>query len=111
MKLLTILLGCCCALVPPVLAQEGYPLDGTWRGYWGAEGETGTLAVLVMAWDGEHITGRINPGRNTMHITQASLDASNWQVRVEATSTGGEAIVISALLDDIGSYNRTLTGT
>lgn len=111
MKLFAILLGCCCAWVLPALAQEGYPLDGTWRGYWGPDGEAGTLALLVMAWDGEQITGRINPGRNTIHIEQASLDAANWQLRVEATSTEGEPIVITGVLDDIGSYNRTLTGT
>ncbi|MDT8397905.1 MAG: hypothetical protein RQ899_04745 [Pseudomonadales bacterium] len=94
----------------PALAQEGFPLDGTWRGQWGSEGEK-TLVVIVMAWDGEHITGRINPGRNAVNISAAELDASNWQVRIEATARSGEPIVIAGVLENIGSYQRTITGT
>jgi hypothetical protein len=91
-----------------VQAQEGYPLDGTWRGEWGKEA---TVAVLVMNWDGKTINGRINPGRNTINFTKASLDAAIWQVHVEATSKEGQPIVIDGKLENIGSYNRTITGT
>ena len=93
------------------MAQEGYPLDGTWRGEWGQPGEEGTLAVVVMAWDGATINGRINPGRNTINFSSASLDPENWIVHIEATSPEGEAIAIDGKLEDIGSYNRTITGT
>ena len=90
------------------VAQEGYPLDGTWRGEWGPEA---TTAVVVMNWDGSNINGRINPGRNTINFTSAKLDAANWQVHIEAMSKEGEVIVIDGKLENIGSYNRTLTGT
>ena len=36
------------AALPPATAQEGFPLDGTWRGEWG---ENGTHVVVVMSWD------------------------------------------------------------
>lgn len=92
-------------------AQEGYPLDGTWRGEWGQPGQDGTLAVVVMNWDGSLINGRINPGRNTINFTKASLDATNWMVHIEAASREGALIVIDGKLENIGSYNRTITGT
>ena len=75
-------------------AQEGYPLDGTWRGEWGQAGGEQTLAVVVMNWDGTTINGRINPGRNTINFTSE-----------------GETIVIDGVLSELGSYHRKLTGT
>jgi bifunctional N-acetylglucosamine-1-phosphate-uridyltransferase/glucosamine-1-phosphate-acetyltransferase GlmU-like protein len=39
------------------------------------------------------------------------LEPSGWIVHIEAESADGQPIVIDAKLDDIGSYNRTLTGT
>ncbi len=39
------------------------------------------------------------------------LEPSDWTVHIEAQSRDGQPIVIDAKLDDIGSYNRTLTGT
>jgi hypothetical protein len=93
------------------LAQEGYPLDGTWRGEWARPGEEGTLAVIVMNWDGSTIEGRINPGRNTINFDNAALDAENWTVHIEATDPEGRPIVIDGVLENIGSYNRTITGT
>jgi hypothetical protein len=94
-----------------VFAQEGYPLDGTWRGEWGQPGQAGTLAVIVMNWDGTTINGRINPGRNTLQFTKANLDASHWQVYFEAMTKDGVPIVIEGKLANIGSYQRTITGT
>lgn len=92
-------------------AQEGFPLDGTWRGEWGQPGGEQTLAVVVMNWDGESINGRINPGRNMVMFRESSLDPENWLFRFTATSKTGEDISFEGVLEDIGSYNRTLTGT
>ncbi|MEY4640062.1 MAG: hypothetical protein RLZZ227_56 [Pseudomonadota bacterium] len=100
------------ALLPlAASAQEGYPLDGTWRGEWGQAGAEQTLAVVVMEWDGTTINGRINPGRNTINFTSASLNPGDWTLHIEAQTREGEPIVIDAVLEDIGSYHRTLTGT
>jgi hypothetical protein len=92
-------------------AQEGYPLDGTWRGEYGQPGAEGTLAVVVMNWDGSVISGRINPGRNTINFTSASLNPENWTVHFEAATADGQPIVVDGVLENIGSYNRTITGT
>ena len=94
-----------------VLAQEGYPLDGTWRGEWGQPGGDKTMAVVVMNWDGETINGRINPGRNMIFFEDAGLDPETWTVRFSSTSKQGEPIEFEGVLENIGSYNRTITGT
>ena len=94
-----------------VQAQEGHPLDGTWRGYWGQPDGEQTLAVIVMNWDGENINGRINPGRNMIFFEEAGLDPENWIVNFSTTSREGQPIEFQGELANIGSYNRTITGT
>jgi hypothetical protein len=91
-------------------AQEGYPLDGTWRGEWGPANE-GTHVVVVMDWDGERINGLINPGRNSIEFDRAELDAAKWTVRIEAQSVDAQSIVVEGTLREIGSYNRYIEGT
>ena len=99
-----------CILSSAVLAQEGYPLDGTWRGEWGPVGATNRV-VIVMKWDGETINGTLNPGPNSISFSSAQLDPSNWTVHIEATGASGETIVIDGTLENIGAYNRTIQGT
>jgi hypothetical protein len=112
MKLFRTVLLAALALLPVAAsAQEGYPLDGTWRGEWGQAGGEQTLAVVVMNWDGKMINGRINPGRNTINFTSAALNPADWSVHIEAQTREGEQIIIDGVLSDLGSYHRKLTGT
>jgi hypothetical protein len=97
-------------LALPAQSQEGFPLDGTWRGAWGPEASK-TTVVIVMKWDGKNVNGMINPGPNVVRFSGPVLEPSDWSVHIEAQSAEGQPIVIDAKLDDIGSYNRTLTGT
>lgn len=94
-----------------VFAQEGFPLDGTWRGEWGSTGESRNRVVIVMSWDGERINGMINPGPRSIPFQHAELEPSTWTVRIEAVGHGDEEIVITGTLEDIGSYNRHIEGT
>jgi hypothetical protein len=100
----------CLLFASAATAQEGFPLDGTWRGEWGPDADKHTV-VMVMKWDGKTINGMINPGPSSVKLTTAVLEPSNWTVHIEAQGRDGAPIVIDAKLDDIGSYNRTLTGT
>jgi hypothetical protein len=97
-------------IAPTALAQEGFPLDGTWRGRWG-DPLAPNHVVIVMQWNGETVTGRINPGPRSIDFTDAVLEPSNWAVRIEAVDAAGERILIEGTLEDIGSYNRSITGT
>jgi hypothetical protein len=92
-------------------SQEGFPLDGTWRGYWGLENEERTHVVIVMKWNGETVTGQINPGRNSIPFADARLEPSNWGVHIEAETADGESIRIDGTLENIGLYNRYVVGT
>ena len=97
-------------LAAAVQSQEGFPLDGTWRGEWGPDASKNGV-VIVMKWDGKNVNGMINPGPNVVRFSGPVLEPSDWSVHIEAESANGQPIVIDAKLDDIGSYNRTLTGT
>ena len=101
-------------LMLPLLAQEGHPLTGTWHGDWGS-GAQRNRVVMFLKWDSKNIVGTINPGPNAMQLKTATLDASTWGVHFEADGKdkGGAPVhvVIDGKLDNIGSYNRTITGT
>lgn len=105
------------ALALPVTAfgQEGFPLDGTWRGDWGPTPADRTPVVLVMKWDGTNINGMINPGPDSAPFTSAVLNPEDWTVHIEAEDRDDAGnpvtVVIDGQLDDLGSYNRTLEGT
>ena len=100
--------GLLAVALPPALAQEGFPLDGTWRGEWG---EDATHVVIVMSWDGERINGMINPGPRALDFASAQLEPATWTVRIEAVDPDGGPIEIEGTLQDIGAYDRYITGT
>lgn len=56
----------------PAMAQEGYPLTGTWYGSFGAGNERHDLTV-VMDWDGNTVSGIIHPGPNQIPIKAAVM--------------------------------------
>lgn len=100
---------------PTMLAQEGHPLTGTWHGEYGTSPTQRTQVVFSMRWDTKNVVGKINPGANAIPLTAATLDASKWAVHFEADmkdAAGKPAhMVFDGKLDNVGSYNRTITGT
>jgi len=92
-------------------AQEGFPLDGTWRGErTGAAEGPGTI-VMILQWDGKKVTGIINPGPRQTTIADAALIPEGWRVRVAARTAAGEDILFEGTLGELGSYHRSITGT
>ena len=92
-------------------AQEGYPLDGTWRGEHPVAGGGTSTVVIVFDWDGKNLRGVINPGPDSLRITDAQLIPDGWKVKLTAKSKAGTAISYDAVLSDLGKYERHLTGT
>jgi hypothetical protein len=92
-------------------AQEGFPLDGTWRGEHPGPAKTPVTIVMVMEWDGQKVTGVINPGPDAIPIGEAQLIPEGWRVTVRARTTGGKTISFEGVLGELGSYNRSITGT
>ena len=92
------------------VAQEGFPLDGTWRGE--RKGGAGPASlVLVMQWDGKQVTGVVNPGPNSLTIKEGRLDPQGWKVSLVAESAKGQKATFEGTLDELGSYHRHVTGT
>src|SRR5262245_20929729 len=92
-------------------AQEGFPLDGTWRGERPGTGATPVTIVMIMQWDGHKVRGVINPGPAAIQIADVKLDPDGWKVSLAARSSAGEPISFEGVLADLGKYNRTITGT
>jgi hypothetical protein len=106
----------CLALAIPLLAQTGHPLKGSWSGDWGPTPDHRNRVLLLLDWDGNEITGVINPGPNPVPITSAELDVDTWTVTLEADARGrgGETVhyVIEGKVENLGSWtNRTISGT
>jgi len=97
-------------------AQEGFPLDGTWRGERApGGGAPATIApatiVIVLQWDGQKLSGVINPGPKAIQIADAQLIPEGWRVTLAARSASGTAIAFDGTLADLGKYSRVMTGT
>ena len=99
----------------PAFAQEGHPLTGTWAGDWGPTATQRSHITLVMNWDGDKVTGIINPGPDAIPLASVLVDVTNWTVRIEAhgKDQSGKTMHIAAegKIEDVGSYHRTLKGT
>jgi len=103
------------AATVPVSAQQGHPMTGTWAGDWGPNATRRTQVTLVMNWDGKKISGLINPGPDSVPIGSAALDSSKWTFHLETDAKDPNCNVMKFVaegkLENIGSYNRTVTGT
>ena len=98
------------------LAQEGHPLTGVWYGDYGAAGAANRAHLTIeMQWDGKVVTGIVNPGPDSFPLKVVTLDSSKWTVHIEADGKDDKGapahFVADGKLENIGSYNRTITGT
>src|SRR5688500_3317147 len=73
-----------CLIALPARAQEGHPLTGTWSGDWGPNANDRTHLTLVMEWDGNSVTGTLNPGPDAVLLERIALDVTSWAVHLEA---------------------------
>lgn len=108
-------LAACLSVAVGAIAQEAYPLVGDWVGYWGPSPDHENRILVAMDWDGDKITGVINPGTDNLPFTEAALDPGDWSVRfeVDATDHLGNPItyVIEGRIEDLGSPHRSIVGT
>ena len=96
-------------------AQEGHPLTGVWYGDYGVGAADRAHLTIEMQWDGKNVTGLVNPGPDSFPLKVVTLDSSKWTVHIEADGKDGKGaaahFVADGKLENIGSYNRTITGT
>ena len=111
-----VVLGCWVPSYGLAVAQEGHPLVGTWYGEWGPTPQQRHDVAIIMSWDGKKIDGIVDPGPDAVPFKSATLDSSSWTVHIEAERAAKDKspavrYVIDGKLSNLGSYNRTLTGT
>jgi len=105
-----------CVALTSALGQEGHPLIGTWSGEWGPSRTQRSPVLIVMEWQTTTLSGVINPGEpDEAPIRVGTLDSTKWTVHLEAAAKDERGnpipIVVDGRLENIGSHNRTLTGT
>jgi hypothetical protein len=105
-----------CVLAPSAVAQEGHPLVGIWSGDWGPTPSERYPVLIDLSWETTTLAGIINPGYpDAAPIRVGMLDSSNWTVHLEADAMDEDgnplSIIVDGTLEDIGSPNRTLSGT
>lgn len=111
-RLLTLgaLVAACAAL-----AQEGHPLRGSWIGVWEGNTTHGDDVVVILDWDGRTISGMINPGTDNIAIRSATLDPSDWGVRIEADAEDANGrrltYVIEGTVEELELPSRQIVGT
>ena len=93
-----------------VTAQEGFPLDGTWRGETVAKDGSHRTIVLILQWDGKQINGTMNPGRDGVDFTNGKLDPEGWKFTLALKTKGGENVQFNGAISNLGKYNRVLAG-
>ena len=98
----------------PGFGQQGHPLAGSWHGEWGPPGDRTDLTV-IMNWDGQRVTGLVNPVTDRTQVQSLSLNSGTWTVRFEVDVRGpsGQTLrcVADGQLERLGSDRRTLSGS
>ena len=100
----------------PTLAQQGHPLVGTWSGYWEADSDQRHRILLLLDYDGQSITGVINPGPNPVPLTRATLDPDTWTVMLEGDRRDADGNVIHYVIEGqienlTSTTQRAIAGT
>jgi hypothetical protein len=105
-------------LAVPMLAQEGFPLSGTWSGDYGTSAKEAdrSQTTLILSWDGVKIGGLVDPGPDSAKIKTATLDTQKWTVHIEydlKDKTGKPVpfIVDGKLQNPASRKNRMVVGT
>ena len=105
----------CLGLSGVAAPQQGHPLDGAWYGDWGPSPDHRNAVVLVIEYDGENLSGQLNPGPDAVPLDVVTMDPADWTVHIEAdvrTPSGEiERYIVDGRLENLGLPNRSLTGT
>jgi hypothetical protein len=113
------------ALVVPAFAQMGYPLKGSWSGDWWLKKGEENHVLLEFDWDGKVLKGMLNPGTDNVALQKLTLHPpaidnvakamDPWLLHFEADvkDTSGKVVhhVIDGKLQNIGAYNKFVSGT
>lgn len=90
-------------------------MAGSWIGDWGTSPTQRNRVVIEMKWSGNTLAGTINPGARAIPFRVATVDPGDWSLHIEADTKNVQGrpvtYVIDGKLDNLGSYNRDISGT
>ena len=89
---------------------QGHPAKGSFLGTWGPNTNTQNALMVLMDWDGNAITGTINPGPQGIPIAKAELNPDDWTLHIEG-GTGAARIVLDGKFQNLTWLARSLVGT
>ena len=106
------------AVAIPAVAQEGFPLTGTWSGDWGTSAKEADRnhTTLVLSWDGKTVQGLVDPGPDSAKVRVATLDSTKWTVHMEYDLKDKAGKVVPFVVDGkiqnpSSRKNRMVVGT
>ncbi len=77
-------LNLCFTLVAGCASAQSDPVSGTWTGDWGPTPTHRNPVTVELRWDGDTLTGTVNPGAEAIPLTNASFDPATGMVTIEA---------------------------
>jgi hypothetical protein len=92
------------------LAQEGFPLDGTWRAEVVNKDGSHRTIVLVMQYDGKQVNGTMNPGPESVDFTGGKLTPEGWKFALAFKGAKSTNTTFNGAISNLGKYNRVLAG-
>lgn len=82
---LVVLFACSVIAASGAAAQKGKdPLSGTWSGDWGPTPTHRNPVTVELKWDGNTLSGTVNPGPSAIALQKCTFDAKAGTVHLEA---------------------------
>lgn len=85
------------------------PLTGTWTGDWGPTPTHRNQVTVQLKWNGQALTGTVNPDSNPVTLKNCTFDPNTGKVHMEADATNRRGVAVHFMIDGKVKGN-TMTG-
>jgi hypothetical protein len=93
-----------------VLNAAADPLSGTWAGDWGPSEYDRNQVTVELKWDGQNLTGTVNPGPNAVELKKTTFDPKTGAIHMEADAASRRGGQVHYIIDGKVVGNN-MTGT
>jgi len=80
-------------------AQNAMDPTGMWTGDWEPSAADRNAVTVELKWDGETLTGTVNPGPEAVELQKCTFDAETGAVHMEADATDRRGNAIHYMID------------
>jgi hypothetical protein len=82
-----------------VLNAAPDPLSGTWTGDWGPNEYDRNQVTVELKWDGQNLTGTVNPGPNAVELKKTTFDPKTGAIHMEADAASRRGGQVHYIID------------